>query len=295
MPSAAQALPVVRVTNARFSRLRLHAGDIDCGPAHAAGDVGPFVLCLVLEGACRADVGGGGAAWLAAGDIGLFGRGLLRLDAQAGTLQAEVLRADLGCDAWSTGKLLDCLSRHVVLPLRAVEAGGWIEASLHHGAAQSGAVSPGRAATLARLGEALLAEVLPLCVPQHAGEPFGWLAAAGDRIVGQVLAAMQRNPDREWTVDALAREAGTSRSVLSERFQQRMGTSPMQYLAQLRLALAANLLATSEVPLVRIAEDVGYQTDTAFSRAFRRHYGVPPATWRRRHAGARGALDSFAG
>ena len=108
--------------------------------------------------------------------------------------------------------------------------------------------------------------------------------AGGDRIVDAALAAMQRHPDRDWTLEALAREAHTSRSVLSERFQQRLGTPPMHYLAQLRLQLAASLLTTSRVPLIRIAEDVGYQTDTAFSRAFRREFGEPPAAWRRSRA-----------
>ena len=71
--------------------------------------------------------------------------------------------------------------------------------------------------------------------------------------------------------------------MLAERFQQLVGSSPMQYLTQWRMLLAANLLSRSNAPLARIAEDVGYQTDTAFSRAFRREYGAPPAAWRRRH------------
>jgi AraC-like DNA-binding protein len=92
---------------------------------------------------------------------------------------------------------------------------------------------------------------------------------------------MHERPAHAWTLEELARVAGTSRSVLAERFQHMVGTSPMQYLTQWRMVLAANLLARSNAPLARIAEDVGYQTDTAFSRAFRREYGEPPAAWRR--------------
>jgi AraC-like DNA-binding protein len=150
------------------------------------------------------------------------------------------------------------------------------------------------AASLAKLAEALLAEVLPLCIPQH-GDAGGWLAGVGDRIVGKVLGAMHLHPNQDWTLEALARVANTSRSVLSERFHQLVGSPPMQYLTQLRLALAASLLASSEMPLLRIAEDVGYQTDTAFIRAFRRQYGMPPAAWRRQWATRRGLADSFAG
>jgi AraC-like DNA-binding protein len=103
----------------------------------------------------------------------------------------------------------------------------------------------------------------------------------GDRIVGPALNAIHSRPAHAWTLEELARDAGTSRSVLAERFQNLVGSSPMQYLTQWRMLLAASLLRRSNAPLARIAEDVGYRTDTAFSRAFRRAYGSPPASWRR--------------
>ena len=105
-----------------------------------------------------------------------------------------------------------------------------------------------------------------------------------DRIVGAALKALHNRPAHPWTLEELARAAGTSRSVLAERFLQLVGSSPMQYLTQWRMLLAANLLSRSNAPLARIAEDVGYQTDTAFSRAFRREFGAPPAAWRRNQA-----------
>jgi AraC-like DNA-binding protein len=110
---------------------------------------------------------------------------------------------------------------------------------------------------------------------------IGWLAGVGDRIVGPALNALHARPAHAWTLEELAHDACTSRSVLAERFQHLVGISPMQYLTQWRMILAANLLCRSNAPLARIAENVGYQTDTAFSRAFRREYGSPPATWRR--------------
>ncbi|MDQ6882101.1 MAG: AraC family transcriptional regulator [Pseudomonadota bacterium] len=295
MHAPVPVLRAMRVIQARFSRVRPGAGAADLEPAPDSAGTAPFVLCLVLEGGCVAIGHGDEATLLGRGDFGVFPRGLRRLDAEADNGHADVLRADLACDDWLVRTLFACLPRQVVLPSRTIDASGWLEASLRHGVAQSDVRCAGRAAARSRLAEALLAEVLPLCMPQRGEVAPGWLEGAGDRLVGQALAAMQRSPDRDWTLDALAREANTSRSVLSERFQQRMGTPPMQYLAQLRLALAASLLATSEVPLIRIAEDVGYQTDTAFSRAFRRQYGVPPAAWRRRHAAASGRMDSFPG
>ena len=113
----------------------------------------------------------------------------------------------------------------------------------------------------------------------------GWLAGVGDRIVGAALNALHKSPAHAWTLEELARTANTSRSVLAERFQQLVGSSPMQYLTQWRMLLASNLLVRSNAPLASIAQDVGYQTDTAFSRAFRREYGAPPAAWRRHQAG----------
>ena len=107
------------------------------------------------------------------------------------------------------------------------------------------------------------------------------MAGINDRIVGAALRALHAEPARAWTLEELSRVAGTSRSVLVERFPQLVGQAPMQYLAQWRM-LATNLLMRSNAPLARIAEEVGYQTDTAFSRAFRREYGMPPAAWRRR-------------
>jgi len=95
---------------------------------------------------------------------------------------------------------------------------------------------------------------------------------------------LHTRPSHRWSLEELARAAGTSRSVLAERFQHLVGSAPMEYLTQWRMLLAANLLRWSNAPLARIAEDVGYQTDTAFIRAFRREYGVPPAAWRRRQS-----------
>jgi AraC-like DNA-binding protein len=100
-------------------------------------------------------------------------------------------------------------------------------------------------------------------------------------IVSAALNALHKRPAHDWTLEELARESGTSRSVLAERFQQLVGSSPIQYLTQWRMLLASNLLSRCNQPLASIAEAVGYQTDTAFSRAFRREFGTPPAAWRR--------------
>jgi AraC-like DNA-binding protein len=192
----------------------------------------------------------------------------------------------LACDAPLARLLFAGLPPAVRANVRGSSAGQWLETSMQYALAQTHGQRPGGAGVLAKLAEVLVIELLRLYVEQQPAGSTGWLAGVGDRIVGAALRALHN--DRAWTLEELAREAGTSRSVLAERFQQLVGSSPIQYLAQWRMLLAANLLAGSNAPLSRIAQDVGYQTDTAFSRAFRREFGTPPASWRRSR-GLRGA------
>jgi AraC-like DNA-binding protein len=102
-----------------------------------------------------------------------------------------------------------------------------------------------------------------------------------DRIVGRALSLLHAQAAHPWTVDELARKAGTSRSALAQRFTELLGQPPMQYLARWRLQVAAQELATGGKPLAAIAADVGYESEAAFSRAFKREFGLPPAGWRK--------------
>jgi AraC-like DNA-binding protein len=145
---------------------------------------------------------------------------------------------------------------------------------------------PGGAGVLAKLAEVLFIEVLRARIAAEGDDSVGWLVGVRDRVVGAALAALHRKPAHPWTLEELARSVGASRSVLAERFQKLMGVSPMQYLTQWRMVMAANLLRRSGAQLTHIAQDVGYQADTAFIRAFRRQYGQSPAAWRRAQATA---------
>ena len=196
----------------------------------------------------------------------------------------------LACDARLARILLGGLPRVVRVNVRGSDAGAWLEASLRYALAEVRSPRPGGAGVLAKLSELLFIEVLRLYMNEQAEGASGWLAGVRDRIVGAALAAIHAKPAHGWTLDELAREAGASRSVLAERFQQLVGTSPIQYLTQWRLLLAANRLIRGNAPLARIAEDVGYRTDTAFNRAFRREYGAPPAAWRRSRAARAAAI-----
>jgi len=265
------------------------------------------IFHLITEGECFVEIDGEPPMKLIAGDAVLFPHGHAHrmnsepglAPATGGRLGAVLSRRPrklmyggggattplvcgyLACDSRLAQMLLAGLPPVVRVNVRGSNAGMWLEASVRYALAEARSPRPGGEGVLAKLSEVLFIEVLRLHMNEAHEGRTGWLAALNDRIVGGALNAMHQKPAHAWTLEALARSAGTSRSVLAERFQQLVGTSPMQYLTQWRLLLAANLLRRSNASLSRIAEDVGYQTDTAFSRAFRREYGAPPAAWRR--------------
>ena len=116
-------------------------------------------------------------------------------------------------------------------------------------------------------------------------ESTGWLAGLRDRFVGKALALVHENPGHDWTIDELGHRVGLSRSALHERFVQLLGVAPMQYLAQWRMQTAARLLLETRSTVAAIALDVGYDSEAAFARAFKRVVGKPPAAWRREREG----------
>lgn len=193
------------------------------------------------------------------------------------------------CDPRLFQPVLAALPRVITLNLRGVERALWLETSLLYAVEEANSPRPGAEGILAKLSELMVVETLRHHVAQLSPEDTGWLSGLRDRAVGKCLALMHEKPAHPWTVDTLAREIGTSRSVLAERFTHYVGQSPMHYLGRWRMALATNYLRRSSLNVANIAEQVGYETDAAFSRAFRREFGMPPATWRRVHGQDRSA------
>ncbi|MFG6430842.1 AraC family transcriptional regulator [Roseateles sp. LYH14W] len=269
------------------------------------------IFHLITHGDCHVTLDGSEPVALTAGDVIVFSHGdahrmasdpalppakgarferlLARrprlLSYGGGGAQTQLMCGYLACDARLARLLLAGLPPLVRVNVRGSSAGAWLESSIRYALAEARSPRPGGEGVLAKLAEVLFIEVLRLYMNGLPPDRTGWLAAVGDRIVGAALQALHEQPARPWTVEELARSAGTSRTVLAERFQQLVGSPPMQYLTHWRMVLAANLLAGSNAPLAHIAEQVGYQTDTAFSRAFRREYGAPPAAWRRSRRG----------
>ena len=135
----------------------------------------------------------------------------------------------------------------------------------------------------------LFTEALQRYVMQLPAGRTGWLAGAGDATVGRSLAALHRRPAHPWTLDELAEEAGVSRSALTERFARYLGERPMAYLTDWRLELGAEALRTSSRSVLQIAAEVGYESEAAFNRAFKRKFGSPPAQYRRASRAQRSA------
>lgn len=268
------------------------------------------IFHLITEGECFVELEGQAPMHLTAGDAIVFPQGHAHLMCSepgmapaTGARLSEVLSRRprqlayggggattrlvcgyLACDARLAKMLLAGLPPLVRVNVRGSNAGAWLEASLRYALAEARSPRPGGAGVLAKLAEVLFIEVLRLYMNEQGEGRTGWLAGVSDRIVGAALKAMHAQPAQAWTLEELARVAGTSRSVLAERFQHLVGSSPMQYLGQWRMLLATHLLSRSNAPLAHIAEEIGYQTDTAFSRAFRREFGAPPAAWRRSQA-----------
>ena len=315
MDALSQTLRVVRLVGAIFLQGRFTAPW--CYQSPPADAAAPYleptaervvIFHLITEGECWVELGDQAPMRLTAGDAVLFPQGdAHRMGSQPGLAPAtgarlhEVLARRprvlayggggtttklvcgyLACDARLARMLLAGLPPVLKVAVRGSNAGIWLQASLRYALAEARSPRPGGQGVLAKLAEVLFIEVLRIHMNEQAEGRIGWLAGVSDRIVGAALRALHADPAKLWTLEDLARTAGTSRSVLAERFVQLVGQTPMQYLAQWRMLLASNLLARSNAPLARIAEEVGYQTDTAFSRAFRREYGMPPAAWRKR-------------
>lgn len=194
----------------------------------------------------------------------------------------RILCGYLDCDDLLFNPLLGALPRLIHLRGARSAAAEWRRASLRYVAEETRGAG-GCFELLARIPELVLVD----CLRQYAEElPPGrksWLAALHDPLLGRALAELHAQPDARWTVDDLARRVAVSRSVRAERFSAVLGVSPMRYLAQWRLQLAAELLRTTRLGMAALAGRVGYESEAAFSRAFKRHLGVSPAHWRERN------------
>ena len=195
------------------------------------------------------------------------------------------------CEPQVRDVVLPGMPRVLKVSIRSDESGQWLENSIRFSVTQAASSNAGAKAVLAKLSEVLFIETLRRYVATLRGDEKGWLAGARDPAVGRALAAIHMEPAKSWTVASLAEAAGVSRSVLAARFNHFLEEPPLTYLTRWRMHLGARLLATSSKSVAEIAGQVGYISEAAFNRAFKREFDVPPARFRK----ARAAAGSSAG
>jgi AraC-like DNA-binding protein len=192
---------------------------------------------------------------------------------------AQLICGFLGCDLRPFNPLIATLPR--LMHLKAAENQGWIAEFMRHAAAESRDKRPGGEAMLERMSEMMFVDAVRRYVDGLPEGSAGWLAGLRDRFVGRALAFMHDAPAEPWTVDELGRRVGLSRSALHERFNAMIGQPPMQYLANWRMQVAAGLLRGSNATVASIAQEIGYDSEAAFAKAFKRLVGTSPGAWRR--------------
>ncbi len=192
----------------------------------------------------------------------------------------------LGCDAHPFNPLLAALPRLLRVPGR-LGPGDPLGRLVEFAVAESEDRRAGAECVRLRLSELMFVEVVRRHLAGLPAEERGWLAGLRDRFVGRALALLHERPGAAWTLEGLARAVGLSRSALAERFAHLVGEPPGQYLTRWRMQVAARLLADGEAKVAAVGAQVGYDSEAAFSRAFKKAAGVSPAAWRSQYARGR--------
>jgi AraC-like DNA-binding protein len=184
------------------------------------------------------------------------------------------------CDPYLCRPLLNGLPPVFKVSIRTDRSGRWLESSILHLVEEAASGRVGSEAMLAKLSEALFVDTLRRYVAGLPEQQTGWLAGTRDPILGKSLSLLHSRIAHPWTIADLADEVGISRSALVERFTRYLSEPPMTYLSRWRLQLAARSLEQTSRGVAEIAADVGYESEAAFNRAFKREYGQPPGRYR---------------
>ena len=319
MDALSDVLRAVRLTGAVFLDAELRSGwsyltppPRAIGALHMPGAEHIIPYHLVSEGRCRASLPEGEAVELEAGDLIVFPHGDRHVLASVGTGELKPIEVSgedlysllrpgevtplrsgtdgeatrlvcgyLACDRRLSEPVLSGLPRLLRVSVKDSGIASWVESSVRFSLSESTLPRAGSATVLAKLSELLFVEAIRQYIDTLPPGQTGWLAGLRDRFVGRALALLHEEPAHAWTVDELAKQVGLSRSALADRFVELLGQPPMQYLTRWRLSVAAQQLLSGGRSLAQIAESIGYDSEAAFNRAFKREFGVPPATWRK--------------
>lgn len=254
---------------------------------------------LGLDGRAACEVGSGEALMLPRNDMHVFGstlslpvipvselieppnaHGVSKIEHGGGGPRTRLVCGFMGGNA-QLDMLLSSLPPFLKIDVQALPGGDWIHHTFAYAARTFGDGEPGAATVLAKVSEVLFVESVRRYLASLPPEETGWLAGLRDPIVGRALSLLHARPDADWTAEGLAREVNLSRSAFADRFTQIVGQPPIRYLLGWRMQMARQKLLETNRSIAQIAFEVGYESEAAFARAFRREHGAPPATWRR--------------
>lgn len=314
MDALSDVLRVVRMTGGLFLDARFTA------PWSVSGKIEPlrlqpFAATLdhiisfhyVVSGRLMAQHETAGRVQLGAGDIVLFPRndahvlgssldvhpspvddvvmtppeaGIFNVAHGGGGEETRLVCGYLGSDA-GVNPLLQALPAMLTLNVAQTPAGAWIAESFAFAAQQLAREEAGANTIIGKLSELMFVEAVRRYIESLSPQESGWLAALRDAQVGRALALMHTHPARDWTAEDLASAVNMSRSAFAERFTQLISMPPMRYLTNWRMQVAAAKLRENRQTIAQISYEVGYESEAAFTRAFRREMGQPPAAWRK--------------
>jgi AraC-like DNA-binding protein len=292
-------------------------------PAIMPGADHVIMFHLVMSGECWAALGEGAQApvRLSPGDVVVFPRGHANVMSSApgargatdmslyhrpvdsplpfrlrhggeGPERTRFVCGFLGCDARPFNPLLSALPAMILY--RAPDDGsGWALDLFRMALAEGSRPRAGAETVLAKLSELMFVDTVRRYLETLPGESRSWLSGLRDPHVGQALLLIHSQPTREWTLEELARHVGLSRSGFADRFASFVDMSPMQYIARWRMQLAAALLEQSSVSIAQAAAEVGYESEAAFNRAFKKLIGIPPGAWRRSRRAVPGSAPAM--
>ena len=314
MDVLSEVLKVVKLQGAMFYNGEFSApwsfrspASCNVAPFVAAGAEHVIIYHLLTEGRASARVEDGERIALDPGDVVIFPHGDAHIIENGRPIKSADMSQDLArifsqglrlarsggggevtkfvcgymaCEPRLSQVFLSGLPPVFKVSIRHDASGRWLENSIRFSVDQADVSQAGGEAVLAKLSEVLFVETLRLYIAHLPSEQTGWLAGARDSEVGKTLALMHRNPAHPWTIASLAKEAGVSRSVLAERFRHYLNEPPMAYLTRWRLQLGAQMLASTSYSVAQISSEVGYESEAAFNRAFKREFETPPARFR---------------
>jgi AraC-like DNA-binding protein len=247
---------------------------------------------VVVSGRCFASLDGGEAVPVGAGMraepptadmIDIAEAGLLPFQVNltnGGATSTRLVCGYLACDAKPFNPLLEALPPMLKAGDTRRNDTGWLGQFIQFAVAEVADKRAGSESILTKLSELMFIDVIRRYIETLPAHDNGWLAGLRDPAVGRALALIHARPSFNWTIEGLARQCGVSRTVMAERFMRLVGQPPMQYLAKWRMQVAAEMLNRGNVNMATIAAEIGYESEAAFSRAFKKMTGITPSAWR---------------